>query len=120
MRGVLNPYAELVEGFREETGMWSKDGAGGDETEIVNPVLDYEQHCDTEVGPTAWSHYQPEDRPVREGPSWKQVSLIAAAIFVPLAAFAVMLISSWVQQQGKWKMVSYQATIVVPPKAKAP
>lgn len=109
-----------MEGFREETGMWSKDGAGGDETEIVNPVLDYEQHCDTEVGPTAWSHYQPEDRPVREGPSWKQVSLIAAAIFVPLSAVAVLLISSWVQQQGKPPVVSEPLKVVTVPPAAAP
>jgi hypothetical protein len=76
----------------------SSAGAGGDVTEIVNPVLDYEQHCETQVAPTAWSDYQREDKPVREGPSWKQVSLIAAAIFIPLTAVAVMIISFWVQQ----------------------
>jgi hypothetical protein len=104
----------------DKTGEWTSDGAGGDLTEVVNPVLDYEQHCETEVGPTAWSHYQPEDRPVREGPSWKQVSLIAAAIFVPLAAVAVMLISSWVQQQSNPPLVSEPLKVVTVPPAAAP
>jgi hypothetical protein len=104
---------------KEGTTVWADDGAGGDETEIVNPVLDYEQHCDTEVGPTAWSRYQPENELVREGPSWKQVSLIAAAIFVPLAAVAVMLISSWVQQQSKPPVVSEPIKVVTVPPAAA-
>jgi len=35
------------------TTVWDHDAAGGDETEIVNPVLDYDQHRETEVAPTA-------------------------------------------------------------------
>ena len=95
--------------------MWSKDGAGGDETEIVNPVLD-----DGSTVTPRWVlrhgvDYQPEDRPVWEGPSWKQVSLIAAAIFVPLSAVAVLLISSWVQQQSKLPVVSEPLKVVTVP-----
>jgi hypothetical protein len=112
MTGVLDPYAELVEGFQDETGLWSEDGAGGGETELLPPA--------TQVRPTAWSDYQREDKPVREGPSWKQVCLIAAAIFIPLTAVAVMLISSWLQQQGKPPVVSEPLKVVtVPPAAPA-
>ena len=57
----------MVSDEKDGTTVWNQDGAGGDETEIVNPVLDYEQHCETEVAPTAWSDYQPEDKRVREG-----------------------------------------------------
>lgn len=74
---------------KDPTTVWDQDGAGGDVTEIDNPVLDYEQHCETEVAPTAWSDYQ-EDKPVREGLSWKQVCLIAAAILTPIESCAHM------------------------------
>ena len=89
MTRVLEPYAELV---REETGVWSEDGAGGDETEQLAPA--------TEVRTAAWSDEQREDQPVREGQSWKQVSLIAVAIFVPLTAL-VVIIGLWLQQPRK-------------------
>ena len=112
MTAVLDPCAELVAGFQEETGMWPEDGAGGDETELLPPA--------TQVRPTAWSDYQREDKPVREGPSWKQVSLIAAAIFVPLTAVAAMIISSWLQQQGKPPVVSEPLRVVTVPPAAPP
>jgi hypothetical protein len=89
VRRVLDPYAEPV---REETGVWSEDGAGGDETEQLAPP--------TEVRPAAWSDEQREGQPVREGQSWKQVGLIAAAIFVPLTALFV-IIGLWLQQPRK-------------------
>lgn len=79
-------YADPVE---EETGVWSGDGAGGDETEQFAPP--------SEVRPAAWSDEQREDQPVREGQSWKQVGLIAAAIFVPLTAL-VVIIGFWLHQ----------------------
>jgi hypothetical protein len=63
---------------KDGTTVWNEDGAGGSETELLPPA--------TQAGPTAptaWSDYQ-EDKPVREGLSWKQVSLIAAAIFIPM------------------------------------
>jgi hypothetical protein len=36
----------------DKTGEWTSDGAGGDLTEVVNPVLDYEQNAGTMK---AWS-----------------------------------------------------------------
>jgi hypothetical protein len=105
---------------KDGTTVWHQEGAGGDETEIVNPVLDYEQHCETEVAPAAWSDYQPEDKRVREGPSWKQVCLIAAAIFIPLTAVAVMIISSWLEQQGKPPVVGEPPRVVTVPPAAPP
>ena len=101
---------------KDPTTVWDQDGAGGDETEIVNPVLD-EHHYETEVAPTAWSDYQGEDKPVREGLSWKQVSLIAAAIFIPLTAVAVMIISSWLQQGKPRVVVEPQKVVTAPPAA---
>jgi hypothetical protein len=69
------------------------------------------------VAPTAWSDYELEDKPVREGLSWKQVCLIAAAIFIPFTAVAVMIISSWLQQ-GKPPVVGEpQRVVTVPPPA---
>jgi hypothetical protein len=50
----------------------------------------------------------------------EQVSLIAAAIFIPLTAVAVMIINSWLQQQGKPPVVSEPLKVVtVPPAAPA-
>lgn len=89
MPGFLGFYAEPME---EETGVWSEDGAGGNETEQLAPP--------TEVRSAAWSDEQQEDQPVREGQSWKQVGLIAAAIFVPLTALVVIL-GFWLQQPRK-------------------
>jgi hypothetical protein len=89
MPGFLGFYAEPV---KEETGVWSEDGAGGDETEQLAPP--------TQVRRAAWSDEQREDQPVRDGQSWKQVSLIAAAIFVPLTAL-VVVIGLWLQQPRK-------------------
>ena len=91
---------------KDGTTVWHHDAAGGDETEIVNPVLDYDQHRETEVAPTAWSDYQ-EDDPAQKAPqedpptriipregshSWRRVGLIAAVIFIPLTAVAIGII----------------------------
>jgi hypothetical protein len=81
-----------VKGSDDETGLWSEDGAGGDETEQFAPP--------TEVRTSAWSDEQREDQPDRGGQSWKQVGLIAAAIFVPLTAL-VVIIGLWLQQRSK-------------------
>lgn len=72
--------------------MWSEDGAGGDETEQLAPP--------TEVRTGAWSDEQREDQPVRDGQSWRQVGLIAAAIFVPFTAL-VVIIGLWLQEPRK-------------------
>jgi hypothetical protein len=96
---------------KDGTTVWNEDGAGGGETELLPPA--------TQTGPTAptaWSDYQ-EDKPVREGLSWKQVSLIAAAIFIPLTAVAVMIISSWLQQGKPPVVVEPQRAVTVPPAA---
>ena len=85
----MKPYAELV---KEETGVWSEDGAGGDETEQLAPP--------TEVRTGAWSDEERDDQPVRDSQSWKQVGLIAAAIFVPLTAL-VVIIGLWLQEPRK-------------------
>lgn len=92
MAGAVKPYAELVKGPEEETGLWSEDGAGGDETQQLAPP--------TEVRTAAWSGEQREDQPDPEGQSWKQVSLIAAAIFIPLTAL-VVIIGLWLQKPRK-------------------
>lgn len=91
--------------MREGTDVWSEDGAGGDETELIPPAA--------QASPAAWSDYQQEDEPIREGPSWKQVSLIAAAIFIPLTALAA-IISSWLQPQGKQQVVGEPPRVVTP------
>jgi hypothetical protein len=93
MTEVLDTYAELV---NEETGVWSEDGAGGDETEQLAPPTEVR----TPAWSDDWSDEQREDQPVREGQSWKHVSLIAAAIFVPLTAL-VVIIGLWMQQPRK-------------------
>lgn len=89
MSGILGFYAKPV---KDETGVWSEDGAGGDETEHLAPP--------TEARSAAWSDEQREDQPVGEGQSWKQVGLIAAAIFVPLTAL-VVIIGLWLQEPRK-------------------
>jgi hypothetical protein len=101
----------VVTDEKDGTTVWNEDGAGGSETELLPPA--------TQAGPTAWSDYQ-EDKPVREGLSWKQVSLIAAAIFIPLTAVAVMIISSWIQQHSKPPVVSEPLKVGTVPPAAAP
>jgi hypothetical protein len=71
---------EVVTDEKDGTTIWNGDGAGGSETELLPAT--------TKPGPTAWSDYQ-EDKPVREGLSWKQVSLIAAAILTPMNGCAL-------------------------------
>ena len=91
-----------------ETDAGTLHGAGGAETELLPPA--------TQARPAAWSDYQREDQPVREGPSWKQVSLIAAAIFIPLTAVAV-IISPWLQPEGKPAVVGEPARVITVPAA---
>lgn len=84
-------------GEKDGTTAWGQDGAGGDDTEIVNPVVDYDQHCETEAAPTAWSDYTGEEpKDLR----WKRAWLIATAIFVPLIVVAV-IVGVWVNQLSK-------------------
>ena len=119
---------------KDGTTVWDHDAAGGDETEIVNPVLDYDQHRETEVAPTAWSDYQEDDPPQkapqedpptriipREGShSWRRVGLIAAVIFIPLTAVAVMIIGSRVHQLQKPPVVGEPLRVVTVPPAAPP
>jgi hypothetical protein len=102
---------EVVTDEKDGTTVWNEDGAGGGETELLPPA--------TQAGPTAWSDFQ-EDKPVRDGLSWKQVCLIAAAIFVPLSAIAVMIVSSWLQPQGKPPVVTEPTRVVAVPPAAPP
>jgi hypothetical protein len=99
---------------KDGTTVWNEDGAGGSETELLPPA--------TQAGPTAptaWSDYQ-EDKPVRDGLSWKQVTLIAAAIFIPLTAVAVMIINSWLRQPGEPQVVTEPTRVVTVPPAAPP
>jgi hypothetical protein len=96
---------------KDGTTVWNEDGAGGSETEQLPPA--------TQAAPTAWSDYQ-EDKPVREGLSWRQVTVIAAAIFIPLTAVAVMIINSWLQQPGKPQVVTEPTRVVTVPPAASP
>jgi hypothetical protein len=97
------------------TTVWDQDGAGGDETQIVNPVPDpdSDRHPATEVASTAWSGCS-DDEP--KDPRWRRTWLIAAAIFIPFVVIAAMIIGSWVNQLTKPSRVGEpQRVIAVAP-----
>lgn len=86
-----------------------------DETELMAPAGAWPGGGS--AGAAAWSDYERGDELVRESPSWKQVSLIAAAIFVPLTALAV-IISSWLMQpEGKPSVIGEPPRVVTVPAA---
>jgi hypothetical protein len=82
---------------RDGTTVWDQDGAGGDKTEIVKPVLGYVLHRETDVAPTAWSEYSEEEpKDLR----WRRTWLMAAAILIPFILLAVV-IGAWVHELSK-------------------
>jgi hypothetical protein len=52
---------EVMADENDGTTVWDRHGAGGDETRIVNPVRDDDQHRATEVASTAWPHYSADE-----------------------------------------------------------
>lgn len=104
---------------KDGTTAWEHDGAGGDETEIVNSASDFDQHRDTQSTPTAWSDYSAEEpKDLR----WRRTWLIAAAIFVPLVVLAVV-IGAWVNQLSRpsgGSEVLRPITVGVPPTSGVP
>lgn len=74
-------------GEKDTTSTWDQDGAGGDDTKIVNPVGNYDQP-ETKAAPTAWSDYSEEEPADLR---WRRTWAVAAAIFIPLIVLAVIV-----------------------------
>lgn len=113
MTSEQSPFDKLVD--QQGTSMWTKDGAGGDETEIV--ILDYP---DTGLTP-AWSHYddvtqarfpEPDDesdvgynrlleRPAVDG-SWRGAFASASPLLLGLSVVAlVAAVSGWMWMEHR-------------------
>lgn len=98
-------------GEEDGTTGWGRDSAGGDDTEIVRPVVAYGHHwTDTEAAaPAAWSEYTTEEEP--KDLRWKRAWLIAAAIFVPLIVVAA-LVGAWVNRLSKPSVASEPQKVI--------
>ncbi|CQD11798.1 hypothetical protein BN1232_02217 [Mycobacterium lentiflavum] len=108
---VIDEHADADQGAETKVGQ-----GAADETELIAPAQGAGMWSEDGA---AWSDYQRDDQLVREGPSWKQVSLIAAAIFVPLTAVAA-IITSWLSQPESKPSVTGEPARVITVPAAAP